>query len=84
MCTVSFISAGHMITLNYKNTTELYAICFKGTQGQTIWNEVVQGGNPEGNFIFSPMPAIFLFNKAFLLNTQKSKHRDYNAMEASE
>lgn len=30
------------------------------------------------------MPNTFLFNKVFLLNTQKSKHRNYNATEASE
>lgn len=44
----------------------------------------MQGGHPEGNLLFSPMPTAFSFNKAFLLNTQESKHRDYNAMEASD
>lgn len=43
----------------------------------------MQGGHAEGNLIFSPIPTAFLFNKAFLLNTQKSKHRYYNATEAS-
>lgn len=83
VCTVPFISAGNTTTLNYRTLAEPHAISFKGTQRQTIWDEVVQGRHPKGNLIFSPMPTTFLFNKAFLLNRQKSKQR-LNATEDSE